>query len=269
MRTVNYLFLLFLCFTLSCTNEEIHYDGESFLHFSTASTDQMIVQGSGHKDVEIEYSTISKVSGDAEVKLIVDPSSTAKEGVDFQIVKGTDNPNGRFNGTFVIRLLESGASSVAKKATFKLQSSTIRNSIINFQTYTVTMSLKCAATLMNGNFKNTVAFWNTPAGYNFDIVQSSATNELRIKDFLDVGRDLVLKYNPDTYVITTVPDVYTGFNYSAAPYAGTQIWIRPSTDLTQISFFNPCTKTLTLYANYYLKGTNAGYGNQREVFVGN
>ncbi|MCD0454062.1 hypothetical protein LPB85_01225 [Chryseobacterium sp. LC2016-27] len=268
MKTINYLFLLFFCFAISCTNEEIYYEGESFLHFPTASSDQMIQQGSVQKDVQIEYGTVSKVSGDAEVKLIVDPTSTAKEGVDFQIIKGTDNPNGKFNGTFTVRLLESGASSVAKRAVFKVQSSTIKNSIINFQTYTLTMSLKCAATLMNANFKNTTAFWNTPAGFNFDIVQSSATNELRIKDFLDTGRDLVLKYDPETYIVT-VPTVYTGSNYSAAPYAGTQIWIRPSTDATQVSFFNPCTKTLTVNANYYLNGTNVGYGNQKEVFVGN
>lgn len=263
MKTINYLYILLFCFIVSCTNDEIHYEGESYLHFVTAGSDQLVDQGSGHKDVEVKYGTISQVSGDNEVKLVLDPSSTAKEGVDFQFFKGTDNPSGKVNGTFTVRLLESGASSVAKTAIFKLQSNTIKNAIINYQTYTMNMSLKCAATLMNANFKNTIAFWNDE-GVNYDIVQSSANNQLRIKNFLGPNTDYVLNYNPDTYVIT-VPDQYTGNNYST----GAQIWVKPSTDATQVSFFNPCTKTLTVYGYYYIKGTTLAYGNGKEVFVGN
>jgi hypothetical protein len=267
MKTINYLFILLFCFAVSCTNDEIHYEGDPYLHFITAGSDQLIQQGGGNKDVEIKYGTISQVSGDSEVKLIVDASSTAKEGIDFQIVKGTDNPSGKVNGTFTIKLLESGATSVSKKAVFKLQSNNIANAIIDYQTYSINMSLKCSAALMNANFKNTEAFWNNPNG-NYDIVQSSTTNQLKVKDFLDVGVDLVLNYNPDTYVVT-VADQYTGSNYSAAPYAGVQIWVKQSTDVTQISSFNPCTKVLTVYGNYYLKGTTAGYGNKKELFIGN
>ena len=269
MKTINYLYIVLFCFIVSCTNDEIHYEGESYLHFVTGGSDQLIDQGSGHKDVEVKYGTISQVSGDNEVKLVLDPSSTAKEGVDFQFFKGTDNPSGKVNGTFTVRLLESGASSVAKTAVFKLQSSTIKNAIIDYQTYVMNMSLKCSATLMNGSFKNIEAFWNNANG-NYDIVQSSSgsVNQLRVKDYLDVGRDLVLNYNADTYVIS-VPDQYTGSNYSAAPYAGTEIWVKQSTDAVQISSFNPCTKTMTVYANYYLKGTTAGYGNKKEAFKGN
>ncbi|MEI3788292.1 MULTISPECIES: hypothetical protein [Chryseobacterium] len=267
MKTINYLFILLFCFTVSCTNDAIHYEGESYLHFITSGSDQFVEQGIGQKDVNIPYGTISTVSGDNEVKLVVDPSSTAKEGVDFQIVKGTDNPSGKNNGMFTIRLLESGASVNAKKATFTLQSGTIKNAIIDYQSYTMVMSLKCSATLMNANFKNTVAFWNTVNG-NYDIVQSSTTKQLKVKDFLDTGVDLVLDYNPDTYIVT-VPDQYTGSKYGSAPYAGAEIWVKQSTDAAQISSFNPCTKILTVYANYYLKGTTAGYGNNQERFVGN
>ncbi|MFP7656890.1 hypothetical protein [Chryseobacterium proteolyticum] len=267
MKTIKYIYLFLVCLVMSCTNDEIHYEGEPYLHFVTSGSDQLIEQGSGHKDVEVKYGTISQVSGDKEVKLVLDPSSTAKEGVDFQLVKGTDNPSGKVNGVFVVRLLESGATSVAKKAVFKLQSNSIQNAIIDYQTYTMSMSLKCSATLMNANFKNTEAFWNTPNG-NYDIVQSSTTNQLKVKDFLDVGVDLVLNYNPDTYVVT-IPDQYTGSNYSAAPYAGAPIWVKQSTDASQVSSFNPCTKTLTVYGNYYLKGTTAAYGNKKEAFVGN
>jgi hypothetical protein len=267
MKTINYLLILFFTFAVSCTNEEVHYEDEPFLHFVRGGSDQMVEQGSVHKDVQIEYGTISKVSGDNEVKLVIDPSSVAQEGVDFQIIKGTDNPSGKFNGAFTVRLLESGATSTAKKAVFKLQSSNIKNAIIDYQTYTLNMSLKCPATNMNANFKNTEAFWNA-VNVNYDIVQSSTNNQLNIKDFLDSGRDLILNYNPDTYVVT-VPDQYTGANYSAAPYAGAQIWVKASTDAAQISSFNPCTKVLTVYANYYLKGTTAAYGNKKEAFIGN
>lgn len=268
MKTINYLLILFFIFAISCKNEEVRYEDEPFLHFLSAGSDQLVNQGSTQKDVEIQYGTIAKVSGDNEVKLVVDPSSVAKEGVDFQIVKGVDNPSGRFNGSFIVRLLESGASTTAKKLVLKLQSGTIKNAIINYQTYTMNISLKCPATLMNANFKNTEAFWNSPAGYNFNIVQTSSNNQLRVKDFLNVGTDLVLDYNPDTYVVT-VPDQYTGVNYSSAPYAGAQIWVKASTDATQISSFNPCSKVLTVYGYYYLKGTSAAYGNKKEAFVGN
>jgi len=268
MKKIAYILLVLVSFfTYSCKNDSVYYEDEPFLHFPTSGSDQLITQGSGQKDVEITYGTISTVSGDSEVRLVVDPTSVAKEGIDFQIVKGTDNPAGKFNGKFVVRLLESGASSVAKKAIFRLQSNTIKNSVINSQTYTMTISLKCAATLMNANFKVTEAFWNA-VNTNYNIVQSSSNNTLRVKDYLDVGRDLVLNYNPDTYIVT-VPDQYTGSNYSAAPYVGTEIWVKATTDATQISSFNPCTKVLTIYSNYYLKGTTAAYGNKKEVFIGN
>jgi hypothetical protein len=124
------------------------------------------------------------------------------------------------------------------------------------------MSLTCPVSFFVGSFKNTETWWGTPNAV-YDIVQSTTANQLLVKDFWDIGTDMVLNYNPDTYVVT-VPDQNTG--YFVAQYNG-YIWARPSTDATQISTFNPCTRVMTLYVNYYIPGVGS-YGNKIEKFIG-
>lgn len=259
MKTLKYIiYSIFLCFAaLGCSNDEIVYTGDPYLHFVNSGEDVMVVLGSEYQDVEIEYGTLSKVSGSHQVKLVVDETSEAKEGVDFDILDGTDDPNGKFEGSFTVRFYESAATTTAKTAIFRLESSDIENSIIDYQTYTINVSLKCPASNMNGTFDNT-GWWNG-TGVN-DIVVDETAHTLTIKDFL-VGKDFVLTYDPDTYVVT-FDDQSTGYYYS---YYGAYIWLKPGPSTT--SSFNPCTKTLTLYAYYYMPGV--GYwGTKTETFVG-
>jgi len=71
-----------------------------------------------------------------------------------------------------------------------------------------------------------------------------------------------LSYN-DSYVVTFAPQ-NTG--YFVAQYNG-YIWARMSTDATQVSSFNPCTRTMKVYVNYYIPNVGS-YGNKEEVFTG-
>lgn len=265
-------FLLLACMlAFSCKEAEADiYKGESYLNFNKGvSSNAFVLNSQTYNDVKISYGTVKAVQEPHQVKLVFQSSgSTAVQGTDFEILNNaTDNLTaGEVGGEFTIRIYKASATQAGKTAMFKLQSD-LPNAGFD-QTYTLNMSLTCPVSSFVGVFNNTTNWWYDNPGGQFLIQESTATaNQLLIKDFYDVGRDLVLNYNPTTFVVS-VPDQYTGSKYGAAPYAGVEIWARPSTDPSQISSFNPCTRVLTLYANYYLKGTNAGFGNQKEVFTG-
>ncbi|MDR6159077.1 hypothetical protein QF023_002593 [Chryseobacterium sp. SLBN-27] len=253
----------------SCKQDDVYYEGDPYLFFNKGeSGDAYVEQGSTYNDVTVDYGAMRGVDGNNEVSLVVDTqNSTAQEGVQFQLLNNGKSQigNGANSSKFTIRILESGNTAVAKHAVFKLKSTSIGNAQYN-QSYTLNMSLKCPVSNFVGNFVNNEAWWYDP-GYQFEIVQSTTANQLLVKDFWDSGRDLVLNYNPDTFVVT-VPEQYTGQNYTTAPY-NSQIWAKASTDATQVSTFNTCTRKLTLYVNYYLNAySGVGFGNQKEAFSG-
>jgi hypothetical protein len=168
-------------------------------------------------------------------------------------------PAGSVFGDVNLSIKESAAAA-GKKAVFKIKSSTLPSA--NFKNeYTVTFNLRCPVSTFVGNFTNTESFWNNP-GTPVEIVENPAVpNQLLIKDYLDVGKDLVLNYNPDTYAITFA-NQNTGYFSSGN---GGFIWLRPSTSKT--STFNPCTRVMTLNVYYYIPNVGA-YGDQVEKFVG-
>lgn len=266
-RISNLFYLLFIGLVfLSCRDNHTDpiYEGESLTHFNKGVlTTETIISGSSYKDVQISYGVIKAASGTNQVKLLVDQvSSTAVEGTDFQILNNPDElTNGELGGVFTVRLLESGASTVPKTIVFKLQSSTIKNAVYD-QTFTINYSLTCPVSTFVGDFTNSQAWWWSPGGV-FTIEESTTTaNQLLVKDFWDAGIDMVLNYNPDTYVVT-IPNQDTGYPYNASA----NIWAKPSTDASQISSFNPCARTMTLYVNYYVPGVGQ-YGNKIEGFTG-
>lgn len=259
-----YLPLLAIIFVSSCKpDDEISYDGASYLHFNKGTSGNVfVVKNTGKTDYVINYGAIKPVAGSNQVKLIFDAAnSTAVEGTDFQILNSTDDlSSGEVAGAFTIRALEANATQTAKKAVFKLQSSSVPNAVYD-QTFTLYISLTCPISYFVGNFTNDVAWWWNPGG-TFEVQQSSAT-ELLVKDFWDVGIDMKLNFDPNTYVVT-VPDQNTG--YFVTSYNG-YVFAKPSTDATKISSFNPCTRKMTLYINYYIPGVGS-YGNQVEGFTG-
>lgn len=176
-----------------------------------------------------------------------------------------DNPvelkSGAADGFFTVKILEKGATSAGKKVVFSLSSPTIENAVFD-QEYTLTVSLTCPVSGFYGEFTNTASWWNNPGG-SFDIVAGTSPNQMLVKDFWDLGKDLVFNYNPETFVVT-FPDQNTG--YFSSDNNG-YIWCKQSTDATKISKFNPCTRQLTLYVNYYIPNVG-GWGNQTETFVG-
>ncbi|QIY91393.1 hypothetical protein [Chryseobacterium gallinarum] len=200
MKTLKYLFILFLSFSMSsCENEEIHYEGDPYLSFINTSSQELVDQGSGSKVVEVQYGTIAKVPN-AEVRLVVDQTSQLKEGIDFEFM-GPSNPSGNFDGKIAIKLLESGASPEGKNAVFRLSSPTIKNGIFN-QVHTMTVALKCPISyFLNASFKATMPFFNG-ATYDVDITEGPEANTLLLKDYFANGTDIKLKYNPSTGAIT-------------------------------------------------------------------
>ena len=248
----------------SCRDDNPEYTGKPYVHFNKATaSSEIIMKGIGSKEVKISYGSVKAVTGSNQVKLVLDTQkSNVVEGIDFVYVKNTDDLNdGEVSGDFTIKLLESGSSQTPKTAVFKLQSSTIENAVFN-QEYTLTVSLTCPVAGFYGAFTNTASWWNNPGG-SFDIVASSVPNQMLVKDFWDLGQDLVFNYNPETFVVT-MPDQNTGY-YSSANKG--YIWAKQATDATKISTFNPCTRELTLNVNYYIPNVG-GWGNQVEKFTG-
>lgn len=268
MKNLSKIIFLFIAVLFaSCKEEEeMYYDGDSFVQFNKGtSSSAFVVAGTNSLNYDINYGVLKGVEGSHQVKLVFDQSkSTAVLGTDFQIVNGTDEiSNGETMGKFVVKLLETGAIQSGKKAVFRLESSSLPIAAFNNE-FTLNVSLTCPISYFVGDFSNTATWWNAGPGGAYEIVENPAVaNQLLVKDFWDFGIDLVLNYNPTTYVVS-VPDQNTGA--FVAQYNG-YIYAKPSTDATQVSTFNPCTRQMTLYINYYIQGVGS-YGNQTEKFSG-
>ena len=258
MKITNYLYLcVFLLGISSCSNEKIIYDDEPLLTFYNSSTQQLVDQGSGSKIVQVKYGTLAKVDN-AEVSLVVDPSSQLKEGVDFEFM-GSSNPSGKFDGTISIKLLETGASPEGKNAVFRLSSPTIKSATIN-PVHTMTVALKCPLTyFLGGNFESTMPFFGG-ATYPIEIIAGTEANTLLLKDYYANGYDIKLKYDPSTGIIT-FDSQQTGYmhpNYGMVSMR--QVTTTPST-------INFCTRKITLVYTPFVSAGN--FANVTDLIVGN
>jgi len=255
---------LALCFFACKEVEPDIYSGENMLNFNKGVTGNgFVLNSQTFADYKISYGIIKAAQAPGQVKLVFDQAnSTAVLNTDFQILNnGVDDISaGEVQGDFTIRINRATATQAGKTAVFKLQSSNFPNAVFD-QTFTLTMSLTCPVNTFVGNFSNSESFWNTP-GTPVEIVENTATqNQLLIKDYLDVGKDLVLTYNPTSYNVTFA-DQNTGA-YSSVN--GGYIWMRPNTAIP--SSFNPCTRIMTLYVIYYIPNVGS-YPAKIEKFVG-
>lgn len=264
--------ILFAIF--SCAEDEMPnpvYNGDSFLFFDKGVEDtQSVVEGSVQKDVTISYGVVKAVAGNHSVRLVLDPSSTAVEGVHFQIIKGTDELTaGETNGEFIVRILEDDLTPTPKTALFKLESSTLKNATFD-QNYQLNMQIQCGMNwfLGGGIFRN-VGFWVDGVvpfqDVLFEVDNITAPTKIYARDFFEPGIDLVLNYNNATQTVT-VQDQFTGWIYN---YQGTprQVWVRQLANSTNTVDF--CGRKMKLSTQYYLQGTNLVFsGDTSENFTG-
>ena len=269
------IILLGLFFIVSCSDDTTDiYEGAPLLQFSKGTSKPGLVEiGSASANYAIDYGVVRPVTGSHTVKLVVDATkSTAVEGVDFEILNSATDEltTGELNGTFTVRVLSTNLTTVPVIAVFNLQSSTIANAGFD-QSYTLSLSLKCPLnTFFSGGFNNNPGFWNAPTGstnggqYLITTV-GPATGKLYVKDFLDIGRDLVLSYNTAETVFT-VDDQYTGSDYVFSG-VNRQIWVRQRSGTSNA--VNVCGRTMKLQTQYYLNGTTAAFtGDTSETFTG-
>lgn len=180
------MFFAALFSVFSCAEEELpnpDYDGGSYLSFAKTSDVTGVLVGTNHFDYIINYETIAPVAANTEVKLVLDAAnSTAVEGVDFQIVNPTDNlASGKSTGKFTVRILESGMSTTAKVAKFKLQSATIPYATFR-QDFTLSMTLICP----DSDFPGLFTVKNTLFGtYDVEIAAGTTPGTLILKE---IGR---------------------------------------------------------------------------------
>lgn len=259
MKKLKYIIfsaLTSLLMLTSCELEERHYEGKPFVSFLSEAQTAFIDQNSGGKEVTIAYGTAQKAPGTV-VTISVDPSSPAKEGTDFTFVKKESTITGdQVTDNFVVKFLESAATTVAKKAIFNISSSTVGNGIER-QKHTVTYSLRCPVTSFVGVFAAKPSLFSS--GWDVEVVQGTEPNTLLVKDYLADGYDIVLKYN-DVGNITFAQQP-TGYNH---PTYG-PVSIRMASD-NSASTVNFCSRTMSLRVNYVVSaGTFAA---NTDTFVG-
>lgn len=267
MKTIKYLAIVMLSLTLvNCSTDdkgerEYGVSSINFLNQGQAKS-VFVLSDSGYTDAVLEFGSVNKVSGNNTVRLVPDvANSTAVEGVDYTILKGTDElSSGEDTGSFTVRFLESPATQAGKTVVFRLESETLPNATYN-NVLVVNVSLTCPIETFLGDFSSNT--WILEEMSVNEIVAGSAPNSMRIVDFWPsiTSPDLVFTYDPTTYIVT-VPEQGTGFNYS--PTA--EIKIRPAMS-GLASSFNPCTRVLTLNVNYYVPGVG-NYPDQVEIFTG-
>ncbi|MBB4806576.1 hypothetical protein HNP38_001872 [Chryseobacterium defluvii] len=261
------LFLLIGCLMFfACREAEAdNYEGDSMLNFNKGvAGNGFVLNSQTYSDYKISYGSIKAVEGSHQVKLVFDATqSTAVLGTDFDILDDTDDLGaGETGGEFTIRIYKAPATQDGKTATFKLQSGSLPNAGFD-QTYKLNMSLTCPIANFVGIFDNTETWWYNAPGGQFEIKENpSVANQLIIDDFFDVGYDLILNYNPTTFAVSVPEGQETGYIH---PSYG-MIKVKSSTDGALVSSFNPCTRKLTVYMNYYVPAGT--FGNQKEVFQG-
>ncbi len=263
-----FLFAIALTIGLaSCSDSDRQlYDGPPLINFNNGTSSNVFIKtGETQVDKSIQYGTIRPVSGNHQVSLVFDAAnSTAVEGVDFQIIKGVDEiSNGGTNGNFIVRILETGAVQAGKTAVFKIQSSTIKNAGFN-NLYTMKIALTCPITDFVGAFENKGWHYNN-VPMVFNVEESTTANQLLVKGFWDDGSDMIINYDPVTYIVQ-FPSQYAGWDYQGNP--AQPVFARASTDASKVSSFNPCTRLMTLHVNYWVPALNGGFGNQIEEFTG-
>lgn len=267
MKTIKYLAIIMLSFTLvNCSTDdkgEREYGVASinFLNQGQAKN-VFVLSDSGYTDTVLEFGSISAVSGTHTVRLVPDvANSTAVEGVDYTIVRGTDElSSGESTGNFTLRFLEGPATQEGKTVVFRIESETLPNTTYN-NVQIVNVSLTCPIDTFVGDFSSNT--WILEEMSVNEIVEGTEPNTLRIVDFWPsvTAPDFVLTYNPTTFVVT-VPEQGTGFAYSN----GVEIKVRPALS-GAVSTFNPCTRVVTLNVNYFVPGVGS-YPDQTEVFTG-
>ncbi len=256
LKYIIFALLASCLFLTSCELEERMYEGDPFLSFINESQTVFIDQGSGGQEVAIAYGTAQKAPGTV-VTLSVDPDSPAKEGVDFVIVKKESTLSGdQVADSFIVKFLESAATTTAKKAIFHISSPNVKSGIEK-QTHTVTYSLRCPASAFVGDFAAKPSLFTS--GWDVEIVEGKVPNTLVIKDYIVDGYDIVLKYDDKGNVTFEQQD--TGYNHSQ--YG--RVTIRMATD-GSASTVNFCTRTMNLRVNYVVSAGN--FGHATDTFVG-
>lgn len=248
----------------SCRSNETIYDGESLLLFTApqSSAKVLVLVGTGSSNYNIGFGVAKQVDADSDVTLVIDnANSTAKEGVDYTLAsKTTTLKAGTSTGSFPIKLLEGGAIQSGKTIAFKLTSTTLKNAVFN-QNFTINVSLTCPVSSFVGKFTNTSNYIYAAGGV-YNVVQSGVANQIIVKDFFDVGLDLTLNYDPTTYIISVPSGQSTGYVH---PKYGL-IQVTQSSDASQVSSFNPCTRVMDLYLKYYVSA--GSFGNKKISFTG-
>jgi len=245
----------------------VDYSSTNGLNFNKGvAKDVFVIEGTPYLDVELDYGVLIAATGSNTVKLVPTTTTTgtqAVNGVDYQIITDTDVlTDGEVGGKFKVRFFTDPSTQAGKVAAFKLESSSIPTAAFN-NVFTFNVSLTCPVSTFVGAF-SAATWWIGTSSHT--ISEGTATNSLIIENFWSdssTDPDFDITYDPQSYVVTFA-DQDTGYFH---PTYGTNIRAKMSTDATKVSSFNPCTRILKVWVNYYIPGVGT-YGDKEEIFTG-
>ncbi|WP_445431828.1 hypothetical protein [Chryseobacterium indoltheticum] len=261
-----FLFATLLSTFTSCKNEEeMYYEGESLLHFDTTAQKANVIKNTNSADYTVSYGVTKPASVDSNVELVFNAAkSTAVLGTDFTIVQGTNVlPAGAALGGFKINVKESAAK-LGKKAYFTVKSSSLSSAVFN-QEVEVTFTLICPPDTFPGSFKVVNVLFGQ---YNTEIVLGTTANTLILKDYIEIGYDITVNYNPLTGEIS-LPAASQPTGYING--ANGMIFIKPAVDGSKGSV-DFCNRMLNLRLSYGTPTgatyTSGGQTSYFDVFTG-
>lgn len=254
MKKILFLLMASLLF-FSCKEAEPEiYNGDSLLHFTKGDSDNaFVLLGSGSSTYKLAFGVTKPVVGNSDVKLIFDQSkSTAQLGTDFQIVSplSTQLSAGQAIGSYDIKILEATATPTPKTAVFRLESSSLQGASW-YKEFTLNIALSCPASTFVGTFQTKTALFSSP--YLIEIEEGTAPNTLVLKDYIEVGTDITVTYDPSTGNVT-FPTQSTGYMNGSV-----NVQIKQAIDgsASKVDF---CNRKLDLRVTYGPPGGNYSIG---------
>lgn len=258
-----FLFATFLCTFNACKDEdEIYYEGESLLHFDKTAQTANVILNTNNADYLLTYGVTKPSEADSNVELVFNSAkSTAVLGTDFTIIEGTDVlSKGTSIGNFKLNVKETAAKA-GKKAYFTVRSSGLSAAAFN-QEVEVSFVLVCPPDTFAGLFQTKTALFGSP--YTIEIELGAEPNTLVLKDYIEVGTDIIVNYDP-TNGIVTFPAQATGYLNGS-----TMVFIKQAVD-GSVSRVDFCNKKLELRVSYGPAGgtyTIGGNANHTEISTG-
>lgn len=249
----------------SADDQATYSDDKAFIAFKSNVYDLKVpINASNSVDLVLQAS--NKVSTDRTYNVELITSETDANPATYSFPATFTIPANSYTGNLTVTGTDNSlVDANIKKLTLKVSGYGVNES---FDSDRVVVNIVefCAVDLatFSGDFISST-WWAAPNVNNVnEVIAGDTPNSLKIVNFFSgnaVAPDFILTYDPNDNNKVTFADTYTGESISQG-----QIWARMSA-APNTSSVDACTGKINLWINYYIKGTNLGYGDKNEIFT--